>query len=253
MASCAPLPLQAGPSNPQSGRIILRTVLLAITYVLRHFRELILGYKIEVHTDHSALTTALHGRDPHGRRARAIEVLAEYDVTIVYLPGRQNVVADALSRAPLPSPAELQACKSTPFPPSFAKRHEARTTAPVLANVAIQPVDPPSEEEIRRAQREDPVYMDIIGKLERGKPLVPVRRLPVRQFYLADSGLLFRRATPKKIKGRRGLVRDVVVIPESLEPRVLQLVHESREAAHCGVYKAIQMATDFSSHYSSQR
>ncbi|ROT65768.1 hypothetical protein C7M84_016256 [Penaeus vannamei] len=181
-------------------------------------------------------------RDPHGRRARAIEVLAEYDVTIVYLPGRQNVVADALSRAPLPSPAELQACKSTPFPPSFAKRHEARTTAPVLANVANQPVDPPSEEEIRRAQREDPVYMDIIGKLERGEPLVPVRRLPVRQFYLADSGLLFRRATPKKIKGRRGLVRDVVVIPESLEPRVLQLVHESREAAHCGVYKAIQMA-----------
>ncbi|ROT82717.1 hypothetical protein C7M84_024113 [Penaeus vannamei] len=216
--------------------------LLAITYALRHFRELILGYKIEVHTDHSALTTALHGRDPHGRRARAIEVLAEYDVTIVYLPGRQNVVADALSRAPLPSPAELQACKSTPFPPSFAKRHEARTTAPVLANVANQPVDPPSEEEIRRAQREDPVYMDIIGKLERGEPLVPVRRLPVRQFYLADSGLLFRRATPKKIKGRRGLVRDVVVIPESLEPRVLQLVHESREAAHCGVYKAIQMA-----------
>ncbi|ROT65764.1 Retrovirus-related Pol polyprotein from transposon 17.6 [Penaeus vannamei] len=123
--------------------------LLAITYALRHFRELILGYKIEVHTDHSALTTALHGRDPHGRRARAIEVLAEYDVTIVYLPGRQNVVADALSRAPLPSPAELQACKSTPFPPSFAKRHEARTTAPVLANVANQPVDPPSEEEIR--------------------------------------------------------------------------------------------------------
>ncbi|ROT65767.1 reverse transcriptase [Penaeus vannamei] len=117
--------------------------LLAITYALRHFRELILGYKIEVHTDHSALTTALHGRDPHGRRARAIEVLAEYDVTIVYLPGRQNVVADALSRAPLPSPAELQACKSTPFPPSFAKRHEARTTAPVLANVANQPVDPP--------------------------------------------------------------------------------------------------------------
>ncbi|ROT65770.1 putative enzymatic polyprotein [Penaeus vannamei] len=97
-------------------------------------------------------------------------------------------------------PAELQACKSTPFPPSFAKRHEARTTAPVLANVANQPVDPPSEEEIRRAQREDPVYMDIIGKLERGEPLVPVRRLPVRQFYLADSGLLFRRATPRKLK-----------------------------------------------------
>lgn len=88
--------------------------LLAITWALHHSRELIFGYKIDVRTYHSTLPPALHSGDP-----RAIELLAEYDITIVYLPGRRNVVADAFSRAPLPLTVDSMASKSIPVPPAL--------------------------------------------------------------------------------------------------------------------------------------
>lgn len=57
--------------------------LLSIAWALRHTRELILGYQVEVHTDHAPLTL-FKGKDPHGRPIHAIEILAKFDITIVY-------------------------------------------------------------------------------------------------------------------------------------------------------------------------
>jgi len=50
-----------------------------------------------------------------------------------------------------------------------------------------------------------------------------------------------RRFQPKRIKGRRKIVRQVLVVPESLVPRVLTYAHESREAAHCDINKAMHL------------
>ncbi len=36
---------------------------LAVIWALRHFRELILGYKIHVHTDHYAVTETFKGNN----------------------------------------------------------------------------------------------------------------------------------------------------------------------------------------------
>jgi len=247
--------------------------LLSITWALRHFRELILGYQIEVHTDHSPLTSIFKGRDPHGRRARAIEVLAEFDVTIVYLPRKQNV-ADTLSCAPLSDAHNLLESSSSP---TFASRKmkfsdiapilvntaaptvedpsedEIRpahvngrrsdpihsVTSPVLAAPAVPPMDPPTEDEIRLVQRNDNLYGPLIQALERNEIPPPSRHVRVSQLYLDANGLLCykSRFRTRKLKASRKLV----VIPESLEGRILPLFHESKEAAHCGKYKAIHL------------
>ncbi len=44
--------------------------ILAIVWALKHFRDIIMGYKITVYTDHSPITEVCKGRNLSGRLAR---------------------------------------------------------------------------------------------------------------------------------------------------------------------------------------
>ena len=52
-------------------------------------------------TDHEPLLTLHMQPGLSSRRLRWLEQLAEFDIQYVYLPGRDNVVADTLSRPPV--------------------------------------------------------------------------------------------------------------------------------------------------------
>jgi hypothetical protein len=74
--------------------------LLAIIRALAKWRTDLLGNAFEVWTDHRTLEHFQTQRDLSRRQARWMEFLSQFDVTIRYLPGKQNNVADALSRLP---------------------------------------------------------------------------------------------------------------------------------------------------------
>ncbi len=44
--------------------------ILAVVWALQHFRDIIMGYKITVYTDHSPITKIFKGRDLNGRLVR---------------------------------------------------------------------------------------------------------------------------------------------------------------------------------------
>jgi hypothetical protein len=71
---------------------------LAVVYVINKFQHYITGYKVFVHTDHSAIRFLMNKPVVTGQVIRWLLLLQEFDVTILDKPGRENVVADFLSR-----------------------------------------------------------------------------------------------------------------------------------------------------------
>lgn len=76
--------------------------LLAVVHALRTWRHYVEGTTVEVFTDHNSLKYFLSQPTLSRRQARWMEFLQEFgnDLTISYLKGRSNVVADAISRRP---------------------------------------------------------------------------------------------------------------------------------------------------------
>eukprot|EP00253_Pinus_taeda_P006309 PITA_06309 len=77
---------------------VIEKEFLAVIYAINKFRHYITGYSTFVHTDHSAIKYLMNKFVTNDRVTRWLLLLQEFDITIVDRPGKENVVADFLSR-----------------------------------------------------------------------------------------------------------------------------------------------------------
>ena len=71
---------------------------LGMIYALNKFRHYLLGNKVVFHVDHQALLYLLKKPTLHGRLARWMLLLQEFDFLIIHTPGKEHAIADFLSR-----------------------------------------------------------------------------------------------------------------------------------------------------------
>ena len=69
------------------------------------------GVHVDVFTDHKSLQYVFTQKELNLRQIRWLELLKDYDISVLYHPGKSNVVVDALSRKTMASVCHLDKSK----------------------------------------------------------------------------------------------------------------------------------------------
>lgn len=89
---------------------------LAIVWAVNHFRPYLHGRKFKMFTDHKPLTFSF--TNANDRIIRGKLALEEFNYELIYKPGKQNVVADALSRVEMNQEVNANSQSSLDVEPS---------------------------------------------------------------------------------------------------------------------------------------
>jgi hypothetical protein len=77
---------------------VIEKEFLEVVHAINKFRHYIIGYEVFVHTDHSTIRFLMNKPITNVRVTRWISLLQEFNITVLDRPGKDNVVADFLSR-----------------------------------------------------------------------------------------------------------------------------------------------------------
>lgn len=179
---------------------------LAVVLACRHFHHYLWGTNFEIQTDHQPLTTIFRRRTKSPRVTRWMLEMREYHFRVKYVKGKDNVVADQLSR------------------PVRLITHQPNVTWLGL-----------TREEFIKGQREDPTWNELLDYLKGG--VLPGRKIAkatLDQFEVLDGVLHYVRET------KDGSLNYTVVVPRHLVRKALEVAHD--QSGHFGQFKSLKQA-----------
>ena len=174
---------------------------LAIICALREWRHYVHGTKFTIRTDHLSLKYL--DSKPHlsARQARWMEFMQEFDYSIIPKKGKDNVVADALSRRPDHQLSETQSQGES------------------LSNlIESTPVETNLVERIKEAYKNDPRCVELLKELPD----------PKNEFAVVD-GLI--------TKGGKVFVPN----NNPLKTAIFYEYHDNKLSAHRGITKTVDL------------
>jgi len=245
----------------------------AIIWAVNSLKQYIEGHEFIIHTDNRAVFYLKRMKSTKNKLMRWANEISTWNATLVHKPGKDNVEADALSRAPVPEKATDMDMDQDP---------EDYVYTPLACLCYKTPV----WSQIKSEQRKDPDIVQIIKSI--AKPLknsaesfqtyvmeneiLKKEILLDKKFYelvnssredehdgeheiledvpahdicaaaanevLEEEHLLKVSSKQKTEKSKVEKVRKLVpVIPKSLVPDILKIFHDVPEAAHLGMKK----------------
>ena len=205
---------------------------LALIYGLEQFRELILYYPVHVYTDHMPLLGILKRKTKDACITRWCLLVQEYKITLHYLPGKENIFSDVLSRL-----VDVRdQCSSLPeelddkLLSNLLSIEEEKTFQEMI------PVKMSwNEEELRKAQQNDANCSTIIKNLISGGAETTNK---ISCFRMLNKVLYVRRNIKR---GENTNVYLVPYVPESLMRKAFESIHTESSAGHQGFERTMKL------------
>ena len=82
--------------------------LVAVVFALKIWRNYLYDVNIDVFTDHKSLQYVFTEKEENLRQRKWLELLKDYDMSVLYHPGKANVVANTLSRMSMGSVSHVE-------------------------------------------------------------------------------------------------------------------------------------------------
>ena len=164
----------------------------ALVLAVRHWHVYLAGTQFILNSDHNPLTFLRTQKDSRGKLGRWINELEEFDYMVRYIPGKDNLKADALSRNHTATHTQPASAFEDKIYANFAlndhfteqlKEAQSKDTVVHNAKLCINKGNVIPQGRLRRVQRQIRIEHDILAKS--GRPVLPqsLRKLIVSEYH----------------------------------------------------------------------
>ncbi|KAH0738661.1 hypothetical protein KY290_037366 [Solanum tuberosum] len=187
--------------------------LAAVVFALKIWRHYLYGVHVDIFTDHKSFQYVLTQKELNLRQRRWLELLKDYDLSILYHPGKANVVADSLSRLSVGSTAHIE-----------EGRRELAKDVHRLAYLGVRFTDSAEGviavtsraesslmSEVKEKQDQDPILLELKANVQKQRVLA---------FEQRGDGVL-------RYQGRL-----CVPMIDGLQEKIMEEAHSSRYSIH---------------------
>lgn len=191
--------------------------LLGLVFGVTYFREFLWGRKFIVYSDNISLQYYTNLKIPSARIARLTLKLLDFDFTIIHKKGKENLVADCLSREHI-----MFIIDAVIF-----DNYSHNNNQEIIQQTTVSDIN------IIEHQQNDKLCSEIIKAIN-GKNTSDKFKKLSRKYTLHNQILYFKRHSPNHN------IENAIVIPATLVERVITAYHTQPLAAHLGTSKTIK-------------
>ncbi|CAF1502254.1 unnamed protein product [Adineta steineri] len=221
---------------------------LAIVWATQHFRPYLDGFKVLIRSDCKALQWLKNAKDISGRLARWAMKLSAFQIeSIQYRPGTANANADSLSRNPIATTSTNSMEGSMPEVNESnekAMRQEINNINS-LNSYEISTIDTLINlwentnilEDIKKEQQADSKLNPIVQQIKANpSPDFNDKKQP----FVLINDILYKIKNSNRHYNQRILGnKHLLVIPKSMQHKLLQWAHDHPTAGHAGQQKTL--------------
>ena len=179
--------------------------LLACYFAVKRSEIYLLGHEFIVYTDHKPLLSLSAFKDVLNKRFRWIQYLESLGTRLRYLPGKQNVVADFISRNNIHSVKKLDVL---------------RFHALELSAVSYD------DHELVAMQRNDAIVRQVLDGVNNNHDIPKMYRMSKNKLFVKDDLLMYN---------HHG--HNLVAAPSEIRLEILNLCHSQWCSGHFGAFK----------------